>query len=93
MARADKALHDAQYDNSADDIASPHMQGIRAAGFLFGAQIRHGESRDERPMPGPHQRVPYEGAGRLVVRMVSLLVIVYLPRCGRSGYRRCPAYT
>ena len=37
---------------------------IRAAGFLFGTQIRHSESRDERPMPETHQRVPYQGACR-----------------------------
>ena len=30
-------------------------------------------------------------AGRLVVRVVSLLVIVNLPCCRRSGYRRCSA--
>src|SRR5262249_47868224 len=40
------------------------MQGTRAAGFLFGTQIRHSESRDERPMPETHQRVPYQAACR-----------------------------
>jgi hypothetical protein len=64
MTRANKAPYDVQDDKNADDIAAPHMQGIRAADFLFGAQIRHGESRDERPMPEAYQRVPYESVRR-----------------------------
>ena len=64
MARANKAPHDAQDDEDADDIAAPHMQGVRAAGFVFGTEIRHNESRDERPMPETHQRIPYKGACR-----------------------------
>jgi len=64
MARTDKAPRHPQHDNDADDIAAPHMQGIGAAGFFLGAQIRHGESHDEHPMTETYERVPYESARR-----------------------------